>query len=198
MYYFQDPQNRERNVTRDLLHQHLSQVVSALEIESDGLCFCELNKSVYGAAGDVDLLFFCEAEGVPSLLIACEVKTIYLSPEGKITSPKTKKSDKQLKSLEKDGFDYVWLLEIIVTQPAASWIHPQAGDGILMETGSVTSSSYGYAKFQISGVSERLEVDAGSLGQLVVQKAKRLSQSPRREALLEHLKTHVKNLRREI
>lgn len=187
MYYFEDSQSREHNVTRDIAQTYLSTVLKELELSGKVIPMFEVQKLIYGAKGDVDLLLYYEPDTeTESLLVACEIKTIHLTSDGQLKSVKAKKRKTkiQLANLQEDGFDYVWLLEFIVTEPANSWFHPYAGDALFMETTTLENSNIGHAKFQISAIAGKLEADGGSIARRVIQKANRLPRRPQWENLM--------------
>lgn len=194
MHYFEDPQKRERHVTRDIVHTYLSPIAMALELTGEGIPLLEVQKSVYGAKGDVDLLIYYEPGKESESLIACEIKTSYLKSNGELKSAKANKrrTKTQLDNLRKDGFDYVWLLEFIVTEPAHGWFHPQAGEGLLIDTVTVEDAEFGHAKFQISAVSGRPEAEAGGISSRLVQKASRLPRSHKRENIIQAICVLIK------
>lgn len=187
IHYFEDPQNRERKLTRDIAQIHLSTIALALELVGKGVPMFEIPKQLYGAQGDVDLLIFYEPDSEKEALVACEIKTIHLTRSGELKSVKAKKSNKQLENLRRDGFDYIWLLEFIVTEPAGSWFHPQAGDALFQETAKIANPSFGHAKFQIGAVAEKPESDAGSIGWKVVRPAVRQPVTDNRARLRERI-----------
>lgn len=192
MYYFQDPKNRERRVTHDISRTYLDSVARAIGIKGGVYTFSEFQKALYSAEGDVDLLIYHEPFTPGESLIACEIKTSYLDSAGKLKSGKPKKSLKQLRNLEADGFDYVWLLEFVVTEPGQDWFHPQAADGVGIHTADLANLPYGHAKFQICGVAGRPEADAGSITYEAIQLAQRLPRNRRSEFLLETVREQVK------
>ena len=108
MHYFEDAQTREHCVTRDIATTYLSDVAMTLGFNDRAVPMFEVPKSLYGAEGDVDLLVYQRPGAEEEVLIACEIKTVYLTADGSLKSVKALKSSKQLERLRLDGFDYVW------------------------------------------------------------------------------------------
>lgn len=174
MKHFKDhQQERERHVTatfaRDgVLH---SQLAEAIGIEGSYWLTTEFDKSKYGCKGDVDIAFVENPGGPQEAIYAVEVKVIYLDPLGQFKSEKKEKHHKQIKLLETEGWNKVFLLDVIVTAPAETWFHPQAFEGFDKYRKAMRSKNAGHIVMQVNSVAHIPETSAGSVSTKVLQHA---------------------------
>lgn len=164
MHFRDQTQQREHQVTEMLASPGPLQVRlrRELRIESPPLIACELDKSLYGRNGDVDLVFATGWSASAERLYAIEVKVMVLDGGGHFRSEKLKKHNKQLELLRKEGWDYVYLLDVIVTQPAQDWLHPQAFEGFDNYRKEVGDQRVGHIVLQINAVDHKPETAAAS------------------------------------
>jgi hypothetical protein len=184
MHYYEDPQKREQKLTLDIVQTYWRYVADILKLDHDCRILIQMPKSMYAAKGDVDIAVWSHPNSESEALIAVEIKTMHLDKEGKLKSQKLNRHEKQLRNLEKDGWDYVWLFDFIVTEPVEGWWHPQAFDGYTKHKKIVGTEFYGHAVFQVNSVSGRSECEAGSISYQVLCQASELSRKPHRANLM--------------
>lgn len=172
VHYFEDPQSRERKLTHDVVQYHWSQVAQAMGLNVPHQVFVELDKKLYGTIGDVDYAIWVQPNTSCECLIGIEVKTTYLQRDGTLKAQKKEKHQKQIQRLQQEGWDYIWLLDFIVTEPAHDWRHPQSFDGF-HKYEKVAGPSIGHIVFQINSIMGRPESEAGSISQKVLAAAER-------------------------
>lgn len=187
MHYYEDPQSREKKLTRDFVDIHQSTLCQALGLSQGDKVIVELQKSRYGANGDVDIAVWKNPNSANQKLIGIEVKSLFLEQGGKFKSEKLLKHNKQVKALEKEGWDYVYFFDFIVTMPANDWFHPQAFEGYDNYRKTV-ESKYGHVVFQINAVAGKPESMAGSISHHVIQEAKALEAKNGRLKIVEAFK----------
>jgi hypothetical protein len=183
MHYFEDAQNRERMLVEDLARYHWMDIQRILGIEHEHRFVIHMDKRCYGAVGDVDIGIWVAPDTPDEQLIAIEVKTQFLCSDGLLRSQKREKHRKQLENLKRDGWDYVWLFDVIVTEPALDWWHPQAFDGFDQHA-RVVDDGYGHCRLQINAVHGRPESEAGSIGQERLKVPWRLPAVPARQKIV--------------
>ncbi len=172
MHYYEDPQSREKKLTRDFVYIHQSTLCQVLGLSQGDKVVIELQKSRYGASGDVDIAVWKNSNSENEKLIGIKVKLLILEENGEFKSEKLLKHNKQIKALEKEGWDYVYLFDFIVTKPANGWFHPQAFEGYDSYRKTVESDMYGHVVFQINAVAGKPESKAGSICHKILQEAK--------------------------
>ena len=104
-------------------------------------------------------------------VIAVEVKVMFLNGKGNFKSKKALKHNKQIKALEKEGWDYVYFFDFIVVEPSESWFHEQAFEGFDKYDKTVKSNICGHVVFQINSVKHKPEPLAGSISYKVIKSA---------------------------
>jgi len=164
MHFKNETQQREHRVTEMLASPGFLQMdlLRELRIESPPLIACELDKSLYARNGDVDLVFATGWNTGAERLYAIEVKVMVLDGGGHFRSEKLNKHNKQLELLRNEGWHYVYLLDVIVTQPAQGWFHPQAFEGFDNYRKEVGDQCVGHIVLQINAVAHKPETEAGS------------------------------------
>lgn len=164
MHFRNETQQRERRVTEALASPGFLQMdlLRELRIESPPLIARELDKSLYGRNGDVDLVFATGWNTDAERLYAVEVKVMVLDGGGHFRSEKLNKHNKQLQQLRGEGWHYVYLLDVIVTQPAQSWFHPNAFEGFDNYRKEVIDQCVGHIVLQINAIAHKPETEAGS------------------------------------
>jgi hypothetical protein len=172
MHYYEDPQSREKKLTRDFVYIHQSTLCQVLGLSQGDKVVVEFQKSRYGASGDVDIAVWKNPNSENEKLIGIEVKSLFLEEVGEFKSEKLLKHNKQIKALEKEGWDYVYLFDFIVTKPASGWFHPQAFEGYDNYRKTVESEKYGHVVFQINAIAGKPESMAGSISHKILQEAK--------------------------
>lgn len=188
MHYYEDPQSREKKLTRDFVDIHQSTLCQVLGLGKNDKVVVELQKSRYGANGDVDIAIWKNPRSENEKLIGIEVKSLFLEEDGEFKSEKLLKHNKQMKALEKEGWDYVYLFDFIVTKPATGWFHPQAFEGYDNYRKAVESEKYGHVVFQINGVAWKPESMAGSISHKIIQEAKAIEAKDARLKIVEAFK----------
>ncbi len=119
--YFQESQTREFRLS-EFVSKYLAEFVKAkLDIKGDTFTILELNKERYSKKGDVDIAFL-EFKKTNNYQIinthAIEIKTcVYERKTKKFKSIKAKKHLKQIKNLVNEGWENVYLLDILITEP---------------------------------------------------------------------------------
>lgn len=110
MHFKDEIQKREHRVTEALASPGFLQMnlLRELRIESPPLIACEIDKSLYGRNGDVDLVFAAEWNTSAERLYAIEVKVMVLDDNGHFRSEKLNKHHKQLELLRNDGLPSNW------------------------------------------------------------------------------------------
>ncbi len=172
MHYYEDPQSREKKLTRDFVDIHQSTLCQVLGLSQGDKIVVELQKSRYGASGDVDIAVWKNPNSENERLIGIEVKSLFLEDGGKFKSEKLLKHNKQIKALVKEGWDCVYLFDFIVTKPASGWFHPQAFEGYDNYRKTVEGEKSGHVVFQINAVAGKPESMAGSISHKILQEAK--------------------------
>ena len=164
MHFRDETQLREHRVTEALASPGFLQtdLLRELRIESHPCIARELDKSLYGRRGDVDLVIATGWNTVAEKLYAIEVKVMVLDGDGRFRSEKRNKHSKQLDLLRDEGWHYVYLLDVIVTHPAQGWLHPQAFHGFNNFQKEVEDQHIGHIVLQINAVDHKPETDAGS------------------------------------
>lgn len=173
MHFRDETQQREHRVTEMLASPGFLQMdlLRELRIESPPLMARELDKSLYGRNGDVDLVFATGWNAGSERLYAIEVKVMVLESDGNFSSEKLNKHNKQLELLRNEGWHYVYLLDVIVTQPEQGWFHPQAFDGFDNYRKEVRDQNVGHIILQINAVAHKPETEAGSFAFHTVRQA---------------------------
>jgi hypothetical protein len=129
MHYYEEHQERETKLTKDIVSLHQWAIREVLAIVPADKIFVEFDKKSYGAEGDVDIVVWRNPGIEGESVIAVEVKVMFLNGEGNFKSKKEFKHNKQIKALEKEGWDYVYFFDFIVVEPSESWFHEQAFEG---------------------------------------------------------------------
>lgn len=165
MHFRDEQQEREHQVTQALvnpgpLHREL---VRALGINSRYWVEAEFNKKAYKRIGDVDLAFSINPNTRWEQIYAIEIKVMQLRSDGTFQSEKRNKHEKQLTQLQKEGWHRIFLLDVIITQPAQGWCHPQAEEGLKQFTKEVQNEIAGHIVMQINAVAHKSETEAGSV-----------------------------------
>jgi len=99
MHYYEDRQSREKKLTRDFVDINQSILCQVLGLSQGDKVVVELQKSRYGARGDVDIAVWKNPNSENEKLIGIEVKLLILEENGKFKSEKRLKHDKQIKNL---------------------------------------------------------------------------------------------------
>ncbi len=188
MHYYEDPQFRERKLTRDFVDIHQGTLCQILGLHIGDKIVVEFQKERYGASGDVDIAVWKNPNSKNEAFIGVEVKCLFLDEEGQLKSEKLLKHNKQIRALEKEGWDYAYFFDFIVTKPANGWFHPQAFEGHDNYRKTVESKHYGHVVFQINAVVGKPESMAGSISPKVLQEAKKLELRSGRQQIREAFK----------
>lgn len=150
--------------------------------------FVEFDKKLYGAKGDVDIAVWRNPGLENESIVGVEVKVLFLNREGGFKSKKELKHNKQIKSLEKEGWDYVYFFDFIVVEPSESWLHEQAFDGFEKYDKTVKSDICGHIVFQINSVKHKPESIAGSISHRIIKSAIRNIGNKGRENIISALR----------
>lgn len=163
MHFKAYEQLREHRVTEALTSPiFLPALLRELKVESMPLMVRELNKSLYGKNGDVDLVFAAGWGSDAERLYAIEVKVMVLESDGHFRSEKRNKHHKQLDRLKAEGWNFVYLLDVIVTQPSEGWFHPQAFEGFDNYRKDVPDQDIGHIVLLTNAIAHKPEIAAGS------------------------------------
>lgn len=173
MHFSDERQRREHWVTKALVTSDFLKtgLLRELGIESEPRVAREFDKACYGRSGDVDLVFATDWNTASERLYAIEVKVMILEEDGRRRSEKLKKHNKQLNLLKSEGWHYVYLLDVIVTQPAQSWFHPQAFAGFDAYQKTVEDQSIRHIVLQMNAVAHKPKAEAGSMSFRVIRSA---------------------------
>ena len=171
MHYYEEHQERETQLTNDIVSFHQWAIKEVLAIGPADKIFVEFDKKLYGAKGDVDIVVWRNPGLEGESVIAVEVKVMFLNGEGNFKSKKALKHNKQIEALEKEGWDYVYFFDFIVVEPSESWFHEQAFEGFDKYDKTVKSNICGHVVFQINSVKHKPESLAGSISYKVIKSA---------------------------
>jgi hypothetical protein len=100
MHYYEDPEGREKKLTRDFVDIHQAELCRALDLHSGDKIVVELQKRRYGRFGDADIAVWKNPRSENEKFIGVEVKCLFLNSEGRFKSEKVSKHRKQIRALE--------------------------------------------------------------------------------------------------
>lgn len=174
MHFEDRKQDREHKVTTALaspgpLHTSL---IQALDINRPYWMTTEFDKKKYGRTGDVDIAFVTNPGMRGEAVYAIEVKVMHLTSMGRFQSEKMEKHHKQLDLLEEEGWNRVFLLDVIVTTPTNTWLHPQAFDGYEKFRKKVNGPNVGHIIMQVNSVAHKPETEAGAVSFKILQRSR--------------------------
>ena len=96
MHYYEEHQERETQLTNDIVSFHQWAIKEVLAIGPADKIFVEFDKKLYGAKGDVDIVVWRNPGLEGESVIAVEVKVMFLNGEGNFKSKKALKHNKQI------------------------------------------------------------------------------------------------------
>lgn len=163
MYYYQNHNNWEKKLTRDIVTSHKYILEKALTLDCADKIIVEFQKNRYQKYGDVDLAILKSASSGTQDIIAVELKVIHLNEKGEWESEKREKHNKQINALIKEGWDYVYFFDFIVTKEEPNFIHSQSFNGFDRYRKNVEHQACGHIVFQINPVDGKSEESAGSI-----------------------------------
>jgi hypothetical protein len=152
MYYYQNHNKWEKKLTRDIVTNHKHILEEALNLGYADKIIVEFQKNRYQKHGDVDLAILKNAGSGTQDIIAAEIKVIHLNEKGGWESEKIGKHNKQINALIKEGWDYVYFFDFIVTKEEPNFIHSQSFDGFDRYRKNVEHPACGHIVFQIENV----------------------------------------------
>lgn len=203
-YYFEDNQNRESRLAIQLSNVPFQDTLQRLlGCPYPLLIISTLNKARYGSEGDVDLAVFSHigmnAHGRPSIseMIAIEIKVSYYGSTGEYRSLKPEKHVGQLERLLTEGWDRVYLLDVVVTEPHTDWDHPQTFEILrtFPERKIVGVPKCGHIVVAKHGVNGRKESDSGSFTPLIIEGAEKLAPGNNHSDLKNSIETFIEGLK---
>ena len=196
MHFREDTQTREHRVTQALVSPGPLQyeLMSSLELNGTCVLIPELDKATYGKIGDVDIAIICNLGQREETICGIEVKVMHLTSDGRFKSKKEGKHVKQIRQLEEEGWDRIYLLDVIVTDPAQGWLHSQSIDGIANFEKECGGTIAGHLVMQINSVAHKPETDAGSASCILLKQARFQGQSGTlRPRICEALRQELRN-----